>query len=127
MTIENIIDQDNKIILTLCSGVMVPEDFDIYVLRIWSDATYFEYNEIFDATHANWDDFDFSHLLAVAKKAAMNGYLNPNSKLAWVISEGKQKALTEFYTAAKLSLPVNSREFKPFYNQADAMKWLLES
>lgn len=127
MTIENIIDEDNKIIHTICSGVMVPEDIDLYILRIWSDGTYFNFNEFFDTRQANWDDFDFSHLFSIAKKAAMNGYLNPDSKLAFIISEGKQKALTEFYMAAKSSLPVNSREFKSFYNQADAMKWLQEN
>lgn len=37
------------------------------------------------------EDFDFSYLVDVSEAAAKLNTLDPDSKLAWVVLEGKQK------------------------------------
>ena len=127
MAIKNTINEEEKIIYSICTGVMMLEDFDIYIENIWGDGKYFGFNELFDTTQADWDDFDFGYLFTVAKNAAKLGTIYPDSKLAWVVLEGKQKELTNFYKAAKLSLPVKSRALEAFYSRNEAIQWLKET
>ena len=124
MPINNTVDENKKLIYSICSGEMRKEDFSDYIGRIWADDTHFGYNEIFDTTQGNWDNFDFGFLLSVAESAAKLNTIDPNSKLAWIVLEGKQKHLTDFYKSAKSILPVKSRSLEAFYTESDAMKWL---
>lgn len=126
MSIENDIDDEKKIIYSRCKNVMSLQDFRDYIDRIWGDARYFGYNELFDTRPADWTDFDFSNLFVVAGNAAQLSTIDPSSKLAWVVLEGKQKALTDFYKEAKKMLPVSSRSLKSFYSEEDALDWLLD-
>ena len=126
MPINNTIDKDVKIIYSICSGVMRPEDFDDYIKRIWVEGQYYGFNELFDTSQGDWNEFDFSYLFSVATAAANLKTIDTNSKLAWVVREGKQKELTDFYKAAKSSLPVKSRALEAFYSTSDAMEWLNE-
>lgn len=124
MPINNHVDDNEKIVYSICSGVMTNEDFVQYVNRIWTHSTYFGYNELFDTTKADWSEFDFSFLFDVAERAAKLSTIDPNSKLAWVVLEGKQKQLTDFYKSAKGVMNVNSRSLEAFYSENEAMQWL---
>ena len=105
---------------------MTLEDFKDYVKRIWSDARCYGYDELFDIRQGEWDNFDFSDLFVVASDAAQLATVDPGTKLAWVVLEGKQKALTDFYKNLKAVLPVESRALKAFYTEEEAIAWLSE-
>lgn len=124
MPIDNVINEVEKRVYTVCRGVMTLEDFKEYINRIWGDARCYGFNELFDTRPADWSEFDFANLFVVAKSAAQSGTIDPNTKLAWVVLEGKQKALTDFYKNIKAMLPVNSRELQAFYSEEEALKWL---
>ncbi|MDH5570577.1 MAG: hypothetical protein OEY89_02355 [Gammaproteobacteria bacterium] len=124
MPIKNTINQEEKIIYSICEGLMVREDFDLYVSRIWSHYKYYGFNELFDTVQGDWSEFDFGYLFSVAETAAKLKTIDTNSKLAWVVLEGKQKELTDFYRSAKLLLPVKSRSLEAFYLYDEAMQWL---
>lgn len=115
---------EEKIIYSVCAGVMKEEDFVIYQKETWGHDEYYGFNEVFDTVQADWSEFDFGYLFAVAKAAGKLKSLDPNSKLAWVVLEGKQKQLTDFYKAAKSLMPTKSRSFKAFYSNDEAMQWL---
>ena len=124
MPINNSIDDNEKIVYSICSGVMTSDDFVLYINRIWSHATYFGYNELFDTRDADWTEFDFGFLFKVAENAAKLNTIDPGSKLAWVVLEGKQKELTDFYKSAKGLMNVKSRSLQAFYSKEEAMQWL---
>ena len=124
MPIKNTINDEQQIIYSTCIGVMALEDFTDYIGRIWTSPQYFGYNELFDVTEADWSQFDFGYLLNVAENAAKLSAIDPNSKLAWVILEGKQTELTDFYKAAKSMINVPSRQLQAFYTKDEALKWL---
>lgn len=124
MTIVNTIDHEQGLINTVCSGDMTSEDFDAYLVRIWSDDSHFGYNELFDTTSANWEQFDFGYLLELSAKAAKLTTIDPKSKLAWVVLEGKQKQLTDFYQAAKSLITTKSRSLEAFNDRKEALQWL---
>lgn len=124
MPIINSINQEDKIIYSVCTGVMAEEDFDSYILNIWGNNTYYGFNELFDTTEADWSEFDFSYLLNISKTASQLNTIDPNTKLAWVVLEGKQKELTDFYKAAKSVTNVRSRELEAFYSKDEALQWL---
>lgn len=127
MPIENTINHEDRIIYSKCTGVMKKEDFDLYIKNIWTENTYYGFNEIFDTVDADWDNFDFSYLLEVAKTAEKLKTLDPNSKLAWIVLEGKQKELTNFYKAAKSLSPSRGRSLEAFFSENEAYKWLNKS
>ena len=124
MPIANAVDIEQKLIYSTCTGVMVKEDFDIYVREIWSHKNHYGFNELFDTVQADWNDFDFSYLLSVAETAVLLNTIDPNSKLAWVVLEGKQKELTNFYKAAKSLTRGSSRTLEAFYSRDEAMAWI---
>jgi len=124
MPIINTIDKDKKLIYSKCTGKMTPEDFDLYINNVWSTKEHYDFNELFDTVDADWDDFNFGYLLTVAENAAKLETINPNTKLAWIVLEGKQKELTDFYKAAKSVKPVKSRELEAFYSREEALNWL---
>ena len=124
MPVKSEVDTENRIIYTLCQGEMAVADIQQYLNELWSDSTYYGFNELFDAREGGWDNFDFGSLIAVAKEAASLNAFDPESKLAWLVVDEKTKMLTDFYKAAKASLPANSRNFKSFYSADEAMDWL---
>ena len=124
MPISNSINQQEKIIYSVCTGVMAEEDFDSYISNIWSDDTYYGFNELFDTTEADWSKFNFSYLLNISKAASKLNTIDPDSKLAWVVLEGKQKELTDFYKAAKSLTNTRSRSLEAFYSKDEALRWL---
>jgi len=126
MPINNTIDKDEKIIYSICTGVMKPEDFDDYINRIWIDGQYYGFNELFDTVQGDWSKFDFGYLFSVAESASKLKTIDADSKLAWVVVEGKQKELTDFYKTAKSLMPVKSRSLEAFYSISEAIKWLNE-
>ena len=126
MPIINTIDQVEKIIYTQCTGLMKKEDFDCYVNEIWSHGRYYGFKELFDTVLADWSEFDFAYLFTLAEHAAKLQTIDTNSKLAWVVLEGKQKELTDFYKSAKLLMNVKSRPLESFYSKSKAMQWLKE-
>jgi len=127
MPIINRVDDRQRIVYTTCEGKMELADFKIYVQNIWSHGLYYGYNELFDARQGDWEEFDFGNLFVVASDAAKLASLDPNSKLAWVILEGKQKRLTDFYTSLKTTLTDKSRELRAFYSEQEALDWLTGS
>lgn len=124
MPIKNIINDSEKIVYSICNGEMSLDDFKVYVDSVWRDARCYGYNELFDTRQADWENFDFTNLFVVASDAARLGTLDPYSKLAWLVLEGKQKALTDFYKNAKALLPVNSRKMQAFFSEQEAIEWL---
>ena len=124
MPIESTINNAEKIIYSTCSGIMTQEDFDHYIDRVWRTNEHYYFNEVFDTTQADWNDFEFNYLFHVAKAAASLNTINPETKLAWVVLEGKQKELTDFYKAAKSLTLANSRGLEAFYSKDKAMDWL---
>ena len=124
MPINNTVNEDERIIYSICSGVMKPEDFDLYINTIWSHNEYCGFNELFDTVEADWSKFDFSYLFDIAKKAAALTTIDSNSKLAWIVLKGKQKELTDFYKAAKSLTQGQSRTLEAFYSKEDALQWL---
>ena len=124
MAIINTINEKEKIIYTTCSGVMESKDFDDYLIRIWGHDKYFYYNELFDTVNADWSSFEYGYLIEFAQAAAKLKTLNPESKFACIVIEGKQKKLAEFYKAAKLFTNVKSRELELFESKEKALQWL---
>lgn len=124
MPINNTVNEDERIIYSICSGVMKPEDFDLYINTIWSHNEYYGFKELFDTVEADWSKFDFSYLFDIAKKAAALTTIDSNSKLAWIVLKGKQKELTDFYKAAKSLTQGQSRTLEAFYSKEDALQWL---
>ena len=106
MPINNTVNKDQKIIYTICTGIMKPEDFDLYINTIWTSSEYFGFNELFDTILKYWNTID------------------PRSKLAWVVLKGKQKELTDFYKAAKSVKNTPSRSLEAFYSKEEALDWL---
>lgn len=126
MPIEITIDPDARIIYSTCVGIMTQEDFVEYQKWPWSDNSYYGFNELFDASQADWSGFNFSFLFTIAENASKLDTLDPQSKLAFVILEGKQKELTDFYKAAKSAITDNSRQLQAFYSREEALSWLTE-
>ena len=124
MPIENTIDQNSKIIYSICTGVMTEDDFDSYVDRIWSHFDYYGFNELFNTVEGDWSEFNFGYLITLAEAASELKTIDYSSKLAWVVLEGKQKELTDFYKAARSFSSDNSRSLEAFYSKEDAMHWL---
>ena len=127
MPITNTINEKESIIYTTCSGVMKNEDFDDYLVRIWGHDKYYNYNELFDTVSADWTFFEYSYLIDFSQAAAKLKTLNPETKLAWVVIEGKQKELTKFYKEAKSLTNVKSRELEAFESKEEALQWLQET
>ena len=127
MPIESRIDDEERIVYTCCSGEMGLDDVMAYQAEVWGHMRYYGYNELFDASEGDWSNFDFSYLFTVAAEAAKLGSLDPASRIAWFIKEGRQKALTDFYITAKSALPVHSRSLRAFYDRAEALQWLRET
>ena len=124
MPIKNTINEKEKLIYTNCIGDMTEEDFNQYIKNVWSHDKYYGYNELFNTTQGNWEDFNFGILLNVAQTAAKLNTIDPDTKLAWVIQKGKQEKLTDFYKSAKSMLPVKSRQLEAFYSEDGALAWL---
>ena len=124
MPIENTVNKEERIIYSICTGIMKEEDFNVYINKIWSHSEHYGFNELFDTTQADWSDFDFGYLFNVAERAAKLNTIDPDSKLAWIVLEGKQKELTDFYKAAKSLTHGKSRSLEAFYSKDDAMHWL---
>lgn len=124
MTINNIINEEEKIIYTTCNGLMTEIDFELYVQEVWSHDKYYGFNELFDTVDGDWSQFDFSFLFKVAEKASQLGTIDPNSKLAWYVLEGKQKELTDFYKSVKSVMQTRSRALEAFYSRDEALQWL---
>ncbi len=126
MPINNSINKEERIIYSICTGVMRCEDFDFYIKKIWGDNEHYGFNELFSTIDADWSEFDFSYLFGLAQAAAKLETIDTNSKLAWVVLEGKQKELTDFYKSAKLFTHVKSRALEAFNSKCEAMQWLKE-
>ncbi len=124
MPIHNSVDEKERIVYSICSGTMKPEDFVDYINEIWSHGNYYGFNELFDTREADWSQFKFSYLIEVAKRASQLRTIDPGSKLAWIVIEGKQKELTDFYKSAKLMTPGTSRQLEAFNSEEEAMRWL---
>ena len=124
MPINNTINKDEKTIYSVCTGIMEPEDFDLYINTIWRHDEHYGFNELFDTVEADWSEFDFSYLFKIAETASKLKTIDPNSKLAWLVLEGKQKELTDFYQAAKSLTNGPSRSLEAFYSRKDALEWL---
>jgi len=124
MPIENTIEHNQRCVYTICNGIMCAQDFDDYIGRIWTDSSHFGYNEFFDTTLADWSEFDFSYLLDIAKQAAQLTAIDTSSRLAWYVTEGKDKELTDFYITVKSFITSESRSLEAFYNREDALAWL---
>ncbi len=124
MPIQNAIDQKDRIIYSTCMGTMKVEDFAEYIEEIWSHGKYFGFNELFDTTQADWSEFRYSDLFEVAKNASQLYTIDPKSKLAWVVLEGKQRELTDYYKSVKSMTQGNSRFLEAFNSKSKAMRWL---
>ena len=124
MPIQSSVDLKERIVYSTCVGTMKCDDFVEYVKEIWSHGDYYGFNELFDVTQADWSVFDFSHLFEVAKNASQLRTIDPESKLAWVVLEGKQRELTDFYKSVKSMSQGSSRYLEAFNVKDEAMRWL---
>ena len=124
MPILNEINHEQRCVYTNCDGLMTASCFDEYIARVWTKLEYFGYNELFDTTKADWSKFEFSYLFEIAQRASQLTAIDPNSKLAWHVSEIKEKELTDFYKTAKAMITKNSRDLEAFYDRKEALKWL---
>jgi len=124
MPIINSINLEERIIYTTCSGIMAEDDFSHYINEIWSHDKYYGFNELFDTSNGDWSEFDFSYLFTIAEKASKLTTIDPDSKLAWYLLEGKQKELSDFYKTIKSMIQVRSRELESFYSRNEALEWL---
>ena len=124
MPITTLINQEERIIYSTCSEIMTEGDFAYYIYEIWSHDKYYGFNELFDTVNGDWSEFDFSYLFKIAEKASKLTTIDPNSKLAWLVLEGKQKELTDFYKAAKSIIQTRSRALEAFYSRDEALEWL---
>ena len=124
MPIDNSVNIKDKIVYSTCTGVMMEEDFSFYIKEIWSHDQYYGFNELFNTVQADWSEFDFGYLLVIAESASKLNTIDPDSKLAWLVLEGKQKELTDFYKTVKSFMPVRSRSLETFYSKDKAMRWL---
>lgn len=126
MPIENHIDHEERIVYSICVGTMKVSDFPEYVKAVWGTDDYYGFNELFDTTQADWSSFNFSDLFDVAKNASQLNTIDPDSRFAWVVLEGKQKELTDFYKHVKAMTHGRSRHLEAFYSQQEALHWLTE-
>lgn len=124
MPIINEIKHEQRCVYTKCAGLMTEQCFDDYIAKIWTKLEYFGYNELFDVTEADWSEFNFDYLFDIAKKVSQLTAIDPNSKLAWHVSEVKEKELTDFYKNAKAMITKTSRELEAFYDRDEALRWL---
>lgn len=53
MPIESTINTDEKIIYTVCKGLMTPDDFNFYIKNIWGTQKNYGFNELFDTIAAD--------------------------------------------------------------------------
>lgn len=127
MPIHNRIDEENRIVYSICEGKMELADFTDYTSQIWGDARYSGYNELFDMRSGDWDDFDFSNLFVVATDASNLNVLTSDMMFACVTGEGKAQKLTEFYLAAKGMITSKSRQLEAFETEDEALTWLMGS
>ena len=124
MPINSSINLEEKIILTTCSGLMAPRDFDHYRMEVWGHRGHFGFNELFYTVEGDWSEFEFNQLLGVADKAAALISFKPNSKLALLVSIGKREELSKFYKSAKSCKPGHSRKIGIITTETEAMDWL---
>ena len=124
MPIKNEINQEQHCIYTMCSGLILPNDIDEYLARIWTDLSNYGYNEFFDATQADWREFDFKYLFEVAQQASKLTAIDNNSKLAWYVATAEDKEKADYYVSAKLLITDESRIIKAFFDRNEALDWL---
>ena len=124
MPIKNEINNEQRCIYTMCSGLISAQDIEEYLARIWTDISLYGYNEFFDATQADWQKVDFNYLFEVAQQASKLTAIDNNSKLAWFISGNSEKEKADFYVSAKSLITTESRSIKAFYDRDEALEWL---
>lgn len=124
MPITSQVDEKRKLIRTQCTGVLTLDDFFLYKQSLWADREYYGFNELFDISQADFSRIEFADLLTLAKHSNSLITLDPDSKLAILVSSQKQTELTEFYRNARGMLPNKSRIMKVFHSGAEALEWL---
>jgi hypothetical protein len=126
MPIESSVKRQERLVHTVCHGIITPEDFIDYQQGVWQDESLFGFNELFDTRPGDFSQFQFTDLLTVARNAAQIPAIDPHSKFAIIITHGRLEDLLQFYATAKNALPARSRAIKSFYCEEEAMKWLQE-
>ena len=125
MPIHADINVDERRVYTTCSGEITAACFKNYQDNVWRDESLYGFNELFDATQADFSTLNFSDMLTVAEGAAKLNTLAPDSKIAILVTPGKQEEIANFYVAAKGSMPVTSRAMQIFQDRDDALAWLV--
>ena len=124
MPIKSHIDKDQKMIHTVCTGVITKHDFDFYLNEFLSKNDITGCNEIFDTRKGDWSQINYSDLVAIALKSMGIENIDVTTKFAWVVDEDEVNAMTNFYKESKIFHDKKSRVLYSFYNYDDAMNWL---
>ena len=119
-------DHQLRIVYTICSGLLTIDEIEHYQKTFWLKPEIYGYNELFDLSAADISNIRTEHLIKMAENVAKQYMLDTDSRLALLIGNKNQIPVAEFYLAAKLLLPVPTRDTKMFDSKDKAMKWLQE-
>jgi len=125
MPINSTIDPDNRLVLTVCTGVISMNDFHYYLYEFLAKNEIKGCNEIFDTTAADWSNISYSDLMTVSQKAGEIAAIDNGTKFAWVVGGPEVKELTEFYKTTKLLQTKKSRILRAFDGFDEAMHWIM--
>lgn len=124
MPIDSSIDQDRRLIIAKCSGLLTLQDFIDYHRSVWCLPEVFGFNELFDARNADTSQLSYSDLLNLVASAIQLHNVLPQSKSAVLIQNDAQRQLYEFYLTARENFSNNSPQIAAFNNRDAALTWL---
>ena len=123
MPIISTIDTAQRRVITECQGVLTLQDFIYYHQSVWILPEVFGFDEIFDASHCDASQLNYSDLLNLVANAIQLSNVLPQSKSAVIITPDEQP-LYDFYLTARQSFSNNAPQIGAFYNRKDALAWL---
>jgi hypothetical protein len=118
--------RENGYVHSRCHGEMQVDDYVQHIKTVWSNPDNHGFNELINATAGDFSNFFFTELLSVLAAVALADEVSPNTRLAIVVCEGKQKALTDFYLNAKAASEVEKMETQVFFDEEQALNWVCE-
>ena len=126
MPIKFTINREKRLVHATCSGVVTADELMVYQKDTWITGNVDGFDGLFDASGGDFSQLNYSDLLPFARNAALVDQFVPDSKLAIVIADAKQKTISEFYDSAVKLLPSDShsRTTNVFYTLEDAFNWL---
>lgn len=126
MPIVSTPDHDQRIVHTVCSGLITLAEIEQYQYTVWLEPSIYGYNELFDIVDSDFSQIEFGDLITIAQNASKLYMLDPTSRFAFLISTPHHKQLAEFYISAKSLAKGPSRDLKCFASREAALAWLTE-